>query len=335
MPVTEEKEDAVKSEVPQYQQPAPVHVSSVQTRVVVEEPSTPQISEEERRAEEEEIERKNEEIKAKKKEIVREQLRSLVSSPLFLIGVISFCIATVLTFTSYIIEGSPITELIYELKTMISIPELDNEIIDIMGIGGAFFLIIPNIVVITGMWLTFGALKSSGTKRISTAGLVMIKVIANIQKVLMIVLSVLIGAGLLIAMIALIQDCTQIVYPMLVTVPTVAALMIVLIIYQSKVISTISAIQLAVTHEEAYGEDISIFVSVINFIVGALIAVLVLFSAVSGSLFVGIWNLSFAVTYIAFGVFLIVYKKKMKITRQKIRELDKQIVGKKSTWYTV
>lgn len=252
-------------------------------------------------------------------------IRSLASSNAFLVAIIA---CTLMMLISLISSGQTATDTVAQLReaTGISLPGLDTGISIGLLVG-----YIPQILIVVGLWFTYITASERHTAGINTAGLSMIKGVLIFEVVLLcLFMVVMLGymfsdsfdrtLGYMLSGEEGVMAVGIPFYLRLIPVLVVGGVMVWMIVYYVKVITTINGIRESIRRGEALIHEVSRFVVVMNVLIGILTALSGVISLISwvgtpGSalpLLAVLSSLCGTVTYLAFAHCLKQYQKQLK-----------------------
>lgn len=246
---------------------------------------------------------------------VLETVKTVGTSPLFLIAVILFSVSVLLSFINSLIPSVQAPEYISELADLFEMFDMGDILDELYESAGSVSIvsavtgIIPGALLVTGMWMTYTFLMRG---RMQTSGLTMIKVIVIID---LVALSVVLGLVELILVFALTvasglgnADEAAIVIGVLIIV--LAAAMALLIVYYAKLNKTINVVKSTVV-TGIPSDRVSPYVAIFNFVSGGISALASLTSFNSGVLD-AISSFCSSVAIILFGAVILVYRGRMR-----------------------
>lgn len=255
-------------------------------------------------------------------------VRQCASSPLFLISIIAFTVATLFGWISSFIANDMMVDATVTMNDMI-LPS-SSRVASIIGsvIGAA-----PSALLVIGMWMTYASAKGNND-RMKTSGLAVIRVVLIIFLVLM-----CICAGLVLILIAIMSVAISVVGTSVFTDPEIwsefgnateaaalaesmfivvaiiavivfAAFFTLAIIYFAKLARTVKVIKTTIETGTITGKA-SAFVAVMAIILGGFTAIAALSALAFGQFYLGATYLLSALTSILFGALLFSYRNKM------------------------
>lgn len=189
-------------------------------------------------------------------------LKTIGSSPLFLVVSILLSIAPVLTIASQLGLRDNMWDLFYYAMQLDLDPSLFYPVIDAassMSVAGAVLSAVPAILVAVAMWITYASCRDTQSGNVSTAGLTICKVLSIISLVCICILAAILVLFMVIFMIAGMAEAANDVYGydasiaqagiavLLVLFVILAAVLALVIIYQVCVIKTINRIKATAT----------------------------------------------------------------------------------------
>lgn len=256
---------------------------------------------------------------------VREAVRFIGSSPLFLVITCLYTLLQLVSFLSIGYSSSSMFESLYPMLREMGMSASDiREMSQVFSSGTgivSLFSMIPSILIMSGLWMIYGT-SVGRSKRISTAGYTMIQVITIIQLVF-------IGIALLIGFIVLLAAfvglnashyATDEALTILAIVLTVyIAVAVFVFVYYIKICTTLSKVKTTL-HTGTPNRYVSGFVAVICFILGAFNAIsglTILLNTVdlddftAGVLLNRLPSLFYAAIQIMVGVLIFIYKSRM------------------------
>ena len=189
-------------------------------------------------------------------------LKTIGSSPLFLVVSILLSIAPVLTIASQLGLRDNVWDLFYYAMQLDLDPSLFYPVIDAassMSVAGAVLSAVPAILIAVAMWITYASCRDTQSVNVSTAGLTICKVLSIISLVCICILAAILVLFMVIFMIAGMAEAANDVYGydasiaqagiavLLVLFVILAAVLALVIIYQVCVIKTINRIKATAT----------------------------------------------------------------------------------------
>ena len=189
-------------------------------------------------------------------------LKTIGSSPLFLVVSILLSIAPVLTIASQLGLRDNMWDLFYYAMQLDLDPSLFYPVIDAassMSVAGAVLSAVPAILVAVAMWITYASCRDTQSGNVSTAGLTICKVLSIISLVCICILAAILVLFMVIFMIAGMAEAANDVYGydasiaqagiavLLVLFVILAAVLALAVIYQVCVIKTINRIKATAT----------------------------------------------------------------------------------------
>lgn len=189
-------------------------------------------------------------------------LKTIGSSPLFLVVSILLSITPVLTIASQLGLRDNVWDLFYYAMQLDLDPSLFYPVIDAassMSVAGAVLSAVPAILIAVAMWITYASCRDTQSGNVSTAGLTICKVLSIISLVCICILAAILVLFMVIFMIAGMAEAANDVYGydasiaqagiavLLVLFVILAAVLALVIIYQVCVIKTINRIKATAT----------------------------------------------------------------------------------------
>ncbi len=254
-------------------------------------------------------------------------IKKLGSSPLFLILTILFSVSILVSILSSVFGTNQITALILNVMYEMGVPSSDlNEVAMVMGSGVNVFSIIssilgsiPSILIAIGLWMCYSAASNKRSPIFKTSGLTMIKVIEIINLVLTCIAALFSLIVLIIALISVFimaggmgfeGEAALSMGIMVLLFLLIAAIITFSIVFQAKIISTLSNVANS-ARTNTYIGNASAFVAVILFIY----AIMPLLTGIFTIIFVpllGITGLIGAVCNILAGILIFQYRGAVK-----------------------
>lgn len=252
-------------------------------------------------------------------------IKTMVTSPLFLVGAIAYSVYVVFALLGGIVGGgSAISSLMNQLSTLGAGYSVDYNYMQAYIVGYntgrvlvALIVSAPMILIAVGMWISFVSAKGNG-RQVNITGLAIIRVIVIIQLVCACVglavmelacISVMVGMN---ETIGRYRSDSYIIFLMVVAMLVIAAVSVLCILYFLKLGKTIQTMKdTAITGRP--DSQISLYVEIFCYIAGGVSAISVLVSLVGISLSGFLANAGSAVASIAFGIFLRKYRSNMEL----------------------
>ncbi len=270
------------SEAPHYASPPPVARRS-STRIFVDRPTT-------------------------SKEYIKDHspaqkaIKKTASSPAFLIATIAYTLAIFLTSWLQITD----IQMFNAFFGYISISEL-HQFETVFYVVSLIASSVPTAIVIIGLWKIFASGVSKSNAPLNPSGLVMIRVIATIDKIVGIITIIVVEFALLPLLRTLSGDSDFIFY---IALGFMSAFLILFVVYLFKIVTTIEVVITSVSSGIPFSSDVSGFVAVMNFIMSAIIIIFGLSIYNYSPIFLlSIFLL--AISLICFGITIFMYKGKM------------------------
>ena len=189
-------------------------------------------------------------------------LKTIGSSPLFLVVSNLLSIAPVLTIASQLGLRDNVWDLFYYAMQLDLDPSLFYPVIDAassMSVAGAVLSAVPAILIAVAMWITYASCRDTQSGNVSTAGLTICKVLSIISLVCICILAAILVLFMVILLIAGVAEAANDVYGydasiaqagiavLLVLFVILAAVLALAVIYQVCVIKTINRIKATAT----------------------------------------------------------------------------------------
>ncbi len=189
-------------------------------------------------------------------------LKTIGSSPLFLVVSILLSITPVLTIASQLGLRDNVWDLFYYAMQLDLDPSLFYPVIDAassMSVAGAVLSAVPAILIAVAMWITYASCRDTQSGNVSTAGLTICKVLSIISLVCICIFAAILVLFMVILLIAGVAEAANDVYGydasiaqagiavLLVLFVILAAVLALAIIYQVCVIKTINRIKATAT----------------------------------------------------------------------------------------
>lgn len=211
---------------------------------------------------------------------VRRTIRSLASSPLFLVAAIAFSVSLVLTLIGNVqLSGTAFRQAWAFLQNYgADVPEIPAGIETAMStsrITSAISGMIPSIVIGVGLWMTYAAAKRKNDKLLGS-GLTVLRVMSIIELVLLCV-----GAGIVLLVLMIIaavfgfsaadagnETATIVLMVVAIAFAVLAAVFVLFIVFYVKVRKTIDTVRESLRSGVA-SDKVSTFVAVILFVSAA------------------------------------------------------------------
>lgn len=251
-------------------------------------------------------------------------IRRLASSPLFLVAAILTSLAALLSMFASISSPVDISNALREFGRVlaekgydIDLSGLEQSIASSSGISSALTGMIPSLLTVLGVWLVYGAAKNR-TKRMSTAGLTILKVLQVISLVVICIVTALIvlgslagvvfGAAYLSEEVYDIDEATIIAMVVAIIVASVLLVMVLSILCEAKLIKTINGMRKTLATGEVQGKT-SMYVVVMLYIFAAFECSTGFSMLFSGKIVAGLSVLCTAAIIVLFAIVLVKYRK--------------------------
>lgn len=165
------------------------------------------------------------------------------SSAAFLIMTIVYTLTALLNLVNIFAQNSAYS--LYQWAYLLEDPDVYEVLSDISGIMPVFSLFgfIPTLMVMIGLWLFYASCRNRRKAGVSTGGLTMVQVVSVMQLVLICILAALV---LIVAMAAVSFagfGMDEEVVAVMAAMMLLTALMVMIIIYQAKLVGTLSAVR--------------------------------------------------------------------------------------------
>ena len=257
-------------------------------------------------------------------------VRTMLTSPLFLVGAIGYSVYVLFELFGGIMGGSEITRLmnrIFELSGGYSMnygyDYMQTYMSAFNGIRvmGALIVTIPAILIAVGMWLSFVSAKNKENQNISVTGLMIIRVIVIIQLVCMCIgavvlelVCILAMSGVNAAMSYYSSDAyvTGIFVGIMIGIAVGAA---VRILYFLKLGKTVNGMKEVVLSGRP-NVQVSLYVEIFCYVMGGICAFSAFVSLAGLSVYEFLANAGLSTSDIVFGIFLRKYRKNMEMLAQ-------------------
>lgn len=249
-------------------------------------------------------------------------VKSMIASPLFLVGAIGYSVYAVFKFFDGILGGSSLSSLMNSLSRMGGGYGIDYSYIQAyMGayngvrIMIAFIAVIPVFLIVAGMWLSFAAVKSENGN-LHVTGLTMIRVIVIIQLVFVCLGLVLLELLCIVATIGMnaamsyYRSGSSVGALMIIFMIGIAAGGAVQILYYLKLEKMINRMKEVILSGRP-NDQISLYVEILCYITGGVAAISALMSLAGLSVYGFLANAGLATADISFAIFLRKYRGKM------------------------
>lgn len=257
-------------------------------------------------------------IKVRSAHPVLNAVKNLGASPLFMVAVIGFTVMVLFHLLGAFVNNNSLYALLlpyesqlnelglspYMLRYYLSSFQSTFTVWKIIGL-------IPSILMLVGMWMTFVSARECRTGGMKTTGLTMIKVISVLALIGLCAVTVVLAVAALILLIALSNEGgvpTTVLGAVIVVAIIAVAILVLYIVYYAKIVSTINAMKTTIATGCA-SDKISGYVGVIAIISGVGSALSIFNSANVLDLLATIGS---ATASIAFGIFLFRYRTTMR-----------------------
>ena len=257
---------------------------------------------------------------------VRETVRKVGGSPLFLIVTILYTLIQIISFLSIGYSDNSLFVKLFPVLREMGMSASDIRDISYLLNGGnaitTLIGMIPTILIMTGLWMIYGS-SVSRNKRVSTAGYTMIQVITIIQLVFVGIALLLGFIGLLLGLASVSSyryGTDDVLTTLAIVMAVYIAVSVFIFFYYIKICTTLSKVKNTL-RTGTPDRTVSGFIAVICFIGGAINTISFLFGMMEmASTFVGItlrgllYNLPTlfsAVILIFIGVLIFIYKSRM------------------------
>lgn len=238
-------------------------------------------------------------------------MKKACSSPAALVAVIAYTAAALFNLFSAIGGSSGILGYLYRIADALDV-DLDYFYYASRGVSVAVGIIgmIPTVLTAVGLWITFASAANKMTAGMKTGGLTLVKVILIINFVFICIAFAAVEVVLSVAAASFSDSYfdSSVVGIMVGVIIGIAVGMTPVILLYVKAVKTVNTMSL--TARTGYPSDkVSVFVAVMAFIMGGFKLILLF---VSSGVLAKLSGLCSVTASIAFGVFLISYRGKMK-----------------------
>lgn len=230
-------------------------------------------------------------------------IKSLGASGGFLAGTIAYTLALIVT----ILSSVDVSFQVYEQKV--------NRVTSITAIVSLWSGLLPALFIAVGLWMTYASARDRTSNGMQTRGLTIIRGVMIFWRSIMGIALIGLVLGILMGNSTAWRDVPW--SKKLTVLFLVIAVLMTALVYYITAAHTIGVIREAVKKGIALTEGVSTFVAVVNIIVGVMIPLacivitakgMYVFSSAPVDLFL---SLCTAVSHILFGVYMLLYKRKL------------------------
>ncbi|GEM_PF-1482386 len=257
-------------------------------------------------------------VKVRSAHPVLNAVKNLGASPLFMVAVIGFTVMVLFSLLGAFVNNNSLYALLLPYESQLnefglSVYTLSYYLGSLQSTFTVWKIIglIPSILMLVGMWMTFVSARESRTGGMKTTGLTIIKVISVLALIGLCALTALLVVAALILLIALSNEGgvpTTALGAVIVIAMIAVAVLVLYIVYYAKIVSTINTMKVTIATGCA-SDKISGYVGVIAILSGIRSALSIFSSANVLELLATIGS---ATASIAFGIFLFRYRTTMR-----------------------
>lgn len=235
---------------------------------------------------------------------VLNEIKKLACSPLMLIATLAFSFMIVLSISNAEVIGTKVLGYLRSTMSFAGMYELQSAISVLNGVSKflAFLVMLPQIIIAIGIWLTIYSAFDKTKDNLSVSGLNAVRVINIITLIMNIILTVAYFCGGMWLISKASESMINVPFSIIFVLVAVFAILVFRIFYVKKTINFIDCIIYSVKEKTPVAP--SKFIGVMMFICGGAYAVLALTDS-------GTQNWLALVTYLCFGISIFSYVGKM------------------------